>query len=202
MTDVAVIDYGMGNLRSVAKAIEHVAPAARGRGDQRCAARWRALRAWCSRARARCRTACASWTRGACAKRCSKRRARSRFSASASACRCCSSGARKATRRGSGCCRGRVRRFPAAKHGGRAGRAAQGAAHGLERGAADRRAPAVAGHPAGQPFLFRAQLLPGARQRASSLPGETAYGVPFTCAAARDKFSRCSSTRKKATRPD
>jgi imidazole glycerol-phosphate synthase subunit HisH len=26
MTDVAVIDYGMGNLRSVAKAIEHVAP--------------------------------------------------------------------------------------------------------------------------------------------------------------------------------
>jgi imidazole glycerol-phosphate synthase subunit HisH len=29
MTDIAVIDYGMGNLRSVAKAIEHVAPAAR-----------------------------------------------------------------------------------------------------------------------------------------------------------------------------
>ncbi len=29
MTTVAVIDYGMGNLRSVCKAIEHVAPAAR-----------------------------------------------------------------------------------------------------------------------------------------------------------------------------
>jgi glutamine amidotransferase len=26
MTDVAIIDYGMGNLRSVAKAVEHVAP--------------------------------------------------------------------------------------------------------------------------------------------------------------------------------
>ena len=26
MTSVAIIDYGMGNLRSVAKAIEHVAP--------------------------------------------------------------------------------------------------------------------------------------------------------------------------------
>ena len=26
MADVAVIDYGMGNLRSVSKAIEHVAP--------------------------------------------------------------------------------------------------------------------------------------------------------------------------------
>ncbi len=29
MASVAVVDYGMGNLRSVAKAIEHVAPAAR-----------------------------------------------------------------------------------------------------------------------------------------------------------------------------
>lgn len=29
MVDIAVVDYGMGNLRSVAKAIEHVAPKAR-----------------------------------------------------------------------------------------------------------------------------------------------------------------------------
>jgi glutamine amidotransferase len=29
MTTIAVVDYGMGNLRSVSKAIEHVAPAAR-----------------------------------------------------------------------------------------------------------------------------------------------------------------------------
>jgi glutamine amidotransferase len=29
MTDIAVIDYGMGNLRSVAKALEHVAPTQR-----------------------------------------------------------------------------------------------------------------------------------------------------------------------------
>lgn len=29
MTSVAIVDYGMGNLRSVAKAIEHVAPTAR-----------------------------------------------------------------------------------------------------------------------------------------------------------------------------
>lgn len=29
MTDVAIIDYGMGNLRSVAKAVEHVAPGRR-----------------------------------------------------------------------------------------------------------------------------------------------------------------------------
>jgi glutamine amidotransferase len=28
MTDIAVVDYGMGNLRSVAKALEHVAPSA------------------------------------------------------------------------------------------------------------------------------------------------------------------------------
>lgn len=29
MTDIAIIDYGMGNLRSVAKAVEHVAPESR-----------------------------------------------------------------------------------------------------------------------------------------------------------------------------
>ena len=29
MATIAVVDYGMGNLRSVAKAIEHVAPKAR-----------------------------------------------------------------------------------------------------------------------------------------------------------------------------
>jgi len=29
MPDIAVIDYGMGNLRSVAKALEHVAPDSR-----------------------------------------------------------------------------------------------------------------------------------------------------------------------------
>src|SRR4051794_20669191 len=29
MTQIAIIDYGMGNLRSVAKAIEHVAPGSR-----------------------------------------------------------------------------------------------------------------------------------------------------------------------------
>ena len=28
MTDIAVVDYGMGNLRSVHKALEHVAPEA------------------------------------------------------------------------------------------------------------------------------------------------------------------------------
>jgi glutamine amidotransferase len=29
MSTIAVIDYGMGNLRSVSKALEHVAPGAR-----------------------------------------------------------------------------------------------------------------------------------------------------------------------------
>ena len=28
MTDIAIVDYGMGNLRSVHKAFEHVAPTA------------------------------------------------------------------------------------------------------------------------------------------------------------------------------
>jgi glutamine amidotransferase len=37
MTRIAVIDYGMGNLRSVSKALEHVAPQARVRVTQRAA---------------------------------------------------------------------------------------------------------------------------------------------------------------------
>jgi len=37
MTRIAVIDYGMGNLRSVAKALEHVAPQARIKVTQRAA---------------------------------------------------------------------------------------------------------------------------------------------------------------------
>ena len=35
MTDIAVVDYGMGNLRSVAKALAHVAPDARRRRHRR-----------------------------------------------------------------------------------------------------------------------------------------------------------------------
>ena len=75
MSTVAVVDYGMGNLRSVSQAVMHVA---QGSGfevvvtpaPRRC----RRPNASCCRARARCPTACASCAIPACRKRCSRPR--------------------------------------------------------------------------------------------------------------------------------
>jgi glutamine amidotransferase len=82
---------------------------------------------------------------------------------------------------------GHVRRFPAEKMVDAAGQQAQGAAHGLERGLAGRRAPAVGGHCRRCALLFRAQLFrrPGRR---GCVVGTTDYGIPFTSAVARDNI--------------
>ena len=59
MTDIVVVDYGMGNLRSVAKALVHVAPD-RGRGRVGGSGDDPLPRSGsCCRARARCPTASA-----------------------------------------------------------------------------------------------------------------------------------------------
>jgi len=60
MSHVAINDYGMGNLRSVVKAIEHVAPAA-GRRDVRTAVVGR-CRTGVFPGQGRCPTACANST--------------------------------------------------------------------------------------------------------------------------------------------
>jgi glutamine amidotransferase len=69
MTDIAVIDYGMGNLRSVAKAIEHVAP-----GQTVSVTSDPRMVAAASRVvfpgKARCRIACRKWTHEICVTRC------------------------------------------------------------------------------------------------------------------------------------
>ena len=67
MPDIAVVDYGMGNLRSVAKALAHVAPDARIVVTADPAGDPRAPTGSCCRARARCPTACAASTRAGCA---------------------------------------------------------------------------------------------------------------------------------------
>ena len=72
MTDIVVVDYGMGNLRSVAKALVHVAPE-RAIVVSADPAVIRAAGGWCCRARARCPTACAALTRAACARSSTKR---------------------------------------------------------------------------------------------------------------------------------
>ena len=74
---------------------------------------------------------------------------------------------------------GQVVRFPCRAMVGRRRRAAQGAAHGLEPGAADARASAVGGHRRRQPLLLRPQLLSGARRSASSSPGTACIRSPL-----------------------
>ena len=110
MTDIAVVDYGMGNLRSVAKAIEHVAPAA-SRGHER-SARVRGRARGVSRPGRDARLHARAGRARAARRRCSRRARQAVSSASASACRCCSS-ERGGRRPASGCCRVACPAFPA-----------------------------------------------------------------------------------------
>ncbi len=78
MRTVAVVDYGMGNLRSVSQAVAHVA---REEGGFEVIVTSRPEEVFapsgsCCPARAPCRTACASCASPGCWKRCSTRRPR------------------------------------------------------------------------------------------------------------------------------
>ena len=113
MTDIAVVDYGMGNLRSVAKALDHVAPERDIVVTRRPGGDPAGRRGSCCRARARCPTACAcldeSGLRDVVL---TKWRATARSSASVSACRCCSTASEEGPTPGlSACCAGDVVRF-------------------------------------------------------------------------------------------
>ena len=186
MTDVAVVDYGMGNLRSVAKAIEHVAPrlkvavtSDRERGEPRGArgvpgpGRDAGLHARDGRARA---------ARGG-ARRGARQAVSRHLHRPADAVRT-QRGRRYA--RAWGCCRGGCGAFPAEKMVDAQGARLKVPHMGWNEVRQTVRAPAVGGHPAGQPLLFRAQLFPRTRAAAELTAGESVYGVPFTCAAARD----------------
>ena len=113
---------------------------------------------------------------------------RSRFSASASACRCCSSAARKATSPGLASFPGRCGAFRREPCTTRRAAQAQGAAHGLEPGAPDRPHPLWRASSDGEPLLFRAQLLLRGRGRRPRKRRVADYGFPFTCAVARDNI--------------
>ena len=174
---IAVVDYGMGNLRSVAKALAHVAPDARDRRHRRRRRRSaRADRVVLPGQSAmpdcmRCLDATA-----ACATSVLRGRARpARSSASASACRCCSTTSEEGPDRRAWASLAGPRR--ALSRRGRWSlprrRAPQGAAHGLEPGAPGRGAPALDGHRRRRALLLRAQLLSGAGR-----PGRHRAGRP------------------------
>ena len=160
MTDIAVVDYGMGNLRSVSKAIEHVAP---GRtvivtsdpDEVRAAARvvfpGQGAMPDCMR------ELDARHLREAVLEA-----ARSKpFLGICIGLQMLFERSEEGGRRRAGIAAGRGGPISPCQPGGRCRTAAQGAAHGLERSAADARAPAVGRHPGPQPVLFRPQLLSG-----------------------------------------
>jgi len=110
--DIAVIDYGMGNLRSVDKALEYVSPSATVKVTADPDEILSAERVVFPGPGARRATACARSMRAACAKSSSRPPRASPSSASAWVCRCCSSTARRATRPALASSKGEVIRFP------------------------------------------------------------------------------------------
>ena len=64
----------------------------------------------------------------------------------------------------------------------------EGAAHGLERGAAGAAAPAVGGHPATAAASISCTATTRRRAIAALTAATAVYGAPFTCAVARDNI--------------
>ena len=111
MTDIAVVDYGMGNLRSVAKALVHVAPERAIVVSADPAVIRGAARVVLPGPERDARLHALPDASGLARGRSSRRPARARSSASASACRCCSTRARRARPPGLGMLAGEVVRF-------------------------------------------------------------------------------------------
>ena len=191
---IAVVDYGVGNLRSVAKALERVGAEVRVTSDaaridagrRRRAARRRRVR------RAAWRTCAPPASRPACATR---RRPGSPFSASASACRSCSRRARSSGRcAGSGSCPGAC---GASSHGSPALKVPH---MGWNQLAVRRRAPASRRHRDGAHVYFVHSYYVDAADP-SIVATTTTYGVRRSSrACGATTCSRRSSTPRRARR--
>ena len=199
---IAVVDYGMGNLRSVAKALEHVAPMTavlrhsgsrrdrrgRPRGFPRPGrhARLHALSAM--------QRACGGAVRDAAAKQAVPRHVHRRADVVRA-----ERGGRYCP--GSGCLPARCAAF-APRGWARPTGAVEGAAHGLEpRCGRPVRHRYGAGSRRTTPFLLRAQLLSSCRDDAALMAGDPIIRPRFTSAVAGIIFSRRSSIPRKALPP-
>jgi imidazoleglycerol-phosphate dehydratase len=190
-SDDRVVDYGMGNLRSVAKALEHVAPKETVRISS-AQPRSTRLTASSSRGRARCPTACSTCVTPGSNRRCARGGRTKPLLAVCVGEQMLfdwSEESRVPGERTSGL--GLFRGGWCASVTGPAATrrsAPEGAAHGLEPRAADRAAPAVAGRGRRQLVLFRAQLLRGRPEQATLTAGTAEYGQAFTCVVAADNI--------------
>ena len=167
MIDIAVVDYGMGNLRSVCQGDRARGARCERRRDERSGVSRAAPSASCfpgQGAMPDCmREMDARGLRAAVLEA-----ARSKpFLGICIGLQMLFEHSEEGDMPGLGLLPGRVARFPADAHGRCRGRQAQGAAHGLERGAPDAaRTRCGTGIADGHALLFRAQLLSGARASA------------------------------------
>ena len=147
-------------------------------------------------------TACARWTRAACARAVLDAAREQAFSRHlhrlADAVRAQRGGRHAGPRR---CLPGKVRRFPADEMVDAHGQQAQGAAHGLERGAPERRAPAVGRHPRRQRASISCTAISPSPRSPSSIAGYSALPVPVHVrGGARQRFRGAVSPGEKPRR--
>ena len=188
---VAVVDYGMGNLRSVSQAVQH--------------ARRPGRRARCSSPRdpevVRRPTRVVLPGQGAmpdCMRElrdsgllelgAARPRPASRCSASASACRCCCRTATKGRPTASGLIPARCVQFELEGRAAARRQPLQGAADGLEPGLPGAAAPGLGGRARPELFLFRPQLLCAARRSRATASARPTTARRFTAAVARDNI--------------
>ena len=192
----------MGNLRSVAKALRHVAPEARGASSPPTRRRSAPPTASCCPARARCPTACASCASPACATRCSRPRATKPLLGVCVGMQMLFERSEEGDTPGLGLLPGEVVRF---QLDGRLQPTAAASRCRRWAGTEVRQArphPLWAGHRRRQPLLFRAQLLRRAGATRATAPATPMYGAPLYLRASRAIiFSPPSSTPRKAQPP-
>jgi glutamine amidotransferase len=184
MTDVAVVDYGMGNLRSVAKAIEHVAPglAVRIAGDAATVAAAKRVVFPGQGAMPDCMRALdAQGLRAAVVDA-----ARSKpFLGICIGLQMLFDRSEEGDTPGLGLLPGQVRRFPATGMVDAQGSRLKVPHMGWNEVSQTLSHPLWDGIPQGSRFYFVHSYFPQPEIRAQTA-GESVYGVPFTCAAARD----------------
>jgi imidazole glycerol-phosphate synthase subunit HisH len=186
MTDVAVVDYGMGNLRSVAKAIEHIAPglAVKITGDPAIVAAAQRVVFPGQGAMPDCMRALnAQGLRAAVLDA-----ARSRpFLGICIGLQMLFDRSEEGDTPGLGLLPGQVRRFPAAGMVDAQGSRLKVPHIGWNEVRQTLSHPLWDGIPQGSRFYFVHSYFPQPEIRALTA-GESVYGVPFTCAAARDNL--------------
>jgi glutamine amidotransferase len=196
---IAVVDYGMGNLRSVAKALEHVAGGKPGGRHGRSGVVAAAERVVFP-VRARCPTACANSSRARPARRpSSTRRANKPFLGICIGQQMLFEHSEEGDVPGWECFRGQVRRFPDERWSPAGGEKLKVPHMGWNEVRHSPAAPLWNGIADGSRFYFvHSYFVAPVR---SCVAGTTDYGIPFTSAVARDNIFAVQCHPEKSAKP-